>query len=109
MPKLKFKEWIKSQTCYICGMYGVDPHHIKRNDGHTRRYDDTMLIPLCRRCHDSVHEKPTLEEKFCFLLASKLLAKRWNEYYFGNEIDDDSSSSQEGCGKERPTPQEPNG
>ena len=53
----KYTQWIKRQPCCACGNGSDDPHHITGNGfgGMATKAHDLFVIPLCRRCHDSLH------------------------------------------------------
>ncbi len=54
----KYTQWVKRQPCCGCGEGADDPHHITGNGfgGMATKAHDLFVIPLCRRCHDSLHE-----------------------------------------------------
>ncbi len=53
----KYKSWIKTLPCIVCGRYGCDPAHTKVIDyaGMSQKTSDFSCIPLCRPCHDTYH------------------------------------------------------
>ena len=53
----KYTQWVKRQPCCACGNGSDDPHHITGNGfgGMATKAHDLFVIPLCRRCHDSLH------------------------------------------------------
>ncbi|RJT12818.1 DUF968 domain-containing protein [Rahnella inusitata] len=53
----KYTQWVKRQPCCACGNGSDDPHHIAGNGfgGMATKAHDLFVIPLCRRCHDSLH------------------------------------------------------
>ncbi len=53
----KYTQWVKRQPCCACGNGSDDPHHItgKGFGGMATKAHDLFVIPLCRRCHDSLH------------------------------------------------------
>ncbi len=53
----KYTQWVKRQPCCGCGNGSDDPHHITGNGfgGMATKAHDMFVIPLCRRCHDSLH------------------------------------------------------
>ena len=62
----KYTQWIKRQPCCACGNGSDDPHHITGNGfgGMATKAHDLFVIPLCRRCHDSLHANtPAWEEE----------------------------------------------
>jgi hypothetical protein len=54
----KYTQWVKRQPCEGCGGTAEDPHHIIGNGlgGTGTKAHDLFAIPLCRRCHDDLHE-----------------------------------------------------
>ena len=50
----KYLKWIREQKCWYCGAPPPnEPHHV--GDGvHTRRGNDHMVLPTCRKDHDIV-------------------------------------------------------
>lgn len=56
----KYKEWVKSQPCCMCGQPGPsNPHHIKGVGGMSGvglKAPDSMLMPLCYTDHRRMHE-----------------------------------------------------
>ncbi len=59
----KYKKWVKTLPCCLCESDGVDPHHLTgvgNMGGMGTTAPDTMLMPLCRLCHDMMHQNPTL-------------------------------------------------
>lgn len=61
----KYTQWIKRQPCCACGNGSDDPHHITGNGfgGMATKAHDLFVIPLCRRCHDSLHANTKAWEK----------------------------------------------
>ncbi|MBF7954547.1 DUF968 domain-containing protein [Rahnella victoriana] len=62
----KYTQWVKRQPCCGCGNGSDDPHHITGNGfgGMATKAHDLFVIPLCRRCHDSLHANtPDWEEE----------------------------------------------
>ncbi|PBI78946.1 endonuclease [Rahnella victoriana] len=62
----KYTQWVKRQPCCACGNGADDPHHITGNGfgGMATKAHDLFVIPLCRRCHDSLHANtPDWEEE----------------------------------------------
>jgi hypothetical protein len=58
--RLKFDKWIKEQPCCLCGKFNADGktdmHHVGDGVHHRRNVD--ALVPLCRVCHNLVHNHP---------------------------------------------------
>ena len=61
MRNRKFLDWVKTLPCSLCGQQSDDPHHIKiRGLGGTGlTAPDFTAMPLCRTCHDDIHQGPT--------------------------------------------------
>ncbi|WP_227720568.1 DUF968 domain-containing protein [Yersinia proxima] len=63
-PKLRrwenrrYLQWVKSQPCCGCGDGGCDPHHIigHGQGGMATKAHDLFTFPLCRICHDKLHD-----------------------------------------------------
>ena len=55
----KYKEFIKSHPCVVCGQYPVDPDHLEAiGMGGNRKIPtlkDFSCIPLCRMHHSERH------------------------------------------------------
>ena len=59
----KYKDWVKSQACYYCRRTPVDPHHligIGHMSGGGLTAPDWTAMPLCRECHNKMHNTPLL-------------------------------------------------
>ncbi len=54
----KYTQWIKRQPCCGCGATSDDPHHILGNGlgGTATKAHDMFVIPLCRQCHNKLHD-----------------------------------------------------
>ena len=69
-------------NCQICGEKAVDTHHIKEQQffdenkmlEHLQKDNLSNLVPLCEKCHNSVHH-------------GKLLIKGYKETSEGKELD----------------------
>lgn len=47
-----YLEYIRSQSCLICGKVGCDVHHIKDNSaGLGKKVEDYLVLPICHICH----------------------------------------------------------
>lgn len=55
----KFKAFIKTFPCLICGSQSV-PHHLQKNANMSQKPSDFETVPLCSNHHAELH---TLGEK----------------------------------------------
>lgn len=46
-------------TCQRCGRLADDVHHRRGKATDADRYDRSLLVSLCRQCHDHVHANPS--------------------------------------------------
>lgn len=60
----KYTRWVKTRPCCGCGARSDDPHHIigHGQGGMGTKAHDFFTIPLCRKCHDALHEDMTARE-----------------------------------------------
>jgi len=60
----KYKAWVKEQPCSNCrDPFGIDPHHLTGVGGMSgmgMTAPDSMLMPLCRKCHTKLHATPEM-------------------------------------------------
>lgn len=57
-----YQRWIASLPCCHCGSrHRVDAHHWAPKRGIAQKVDDYRTVPLCRVCHDHVHDHGHLE------------------------------------------------
>lgn len=49
------QEASKGKLCRICKQPAVCFHHIIRRDEPMARYDPLNLMPVCKHCHDEIH------------------------------------------------------
>lgn len=59
----KYLDWVKRQDCVLCSRPADDPHHIKgvgHMSGAGLTAPDYTAIPVCRECHDRIHQDSTL-------------------------------------------------
>lgn len=80
----KYIEWIKTWSCYICGVQGkhVDPSHIKtRGSGGG---DLNNVLPMCRSCHYRF-ERLSKEQKEKYYEPARTFT---NMYQMGVKADD---------------------
>ena len=54
----KYTRWVKTRPCCGCGARSDDPHHIigHGQGGMGTKAHDFFTIPLCRKCHDALHD-----------------------------------------------------
>ena len=48
-----YQEYVKAQSCILCGNGPVDKAHFPRTK--KRGGEDWQIIPLCRKCHEDFH------------------------------------------------------
>lgn len=48
-------DWVKTLPCCHCGLPADDPHHLKITG--VGKAPDFAAVPLCRKCHDTVHHE----------------------------------------------------
>jgi len=59
--EVEYEKWIKKQPCAICRNHPVDPHHligIDKNGAVGSKAPWYALMPLCRECHNKLHDEP---------------------------------------------------
>jgi len=56
-----YLDWLKTQKCVMCRSLADDPHHLPRVNT-SRRSNDHDTIPVCRRCHDHIKDRPSWEK-----------------------------------------------
>lgn len=57
----KHLAWVRSKSCISCGHPSPsDPHHLISlgSGGMGIKDTDAMTIPLCRTCHNLLHQNP---------------------------------------------------
>lgn len=52
----EYKAWVKAKPCMFCPRPADDPHHYGPK-GMGQTTDDTRIVPVCRRCHDALHDR----------------------------------------------------
>jgi len=71
----KYLDWIKTQSCCVCRSPESEPHHlISVGLGGTMggKEDDSLVIPLCRRCHNQVHSGiNSIDQPYYFMQTIK--------------------------------------
>lgn len=67
-----YMDWVKTLPCVGCAAPADDPHHITgtKNRGMGSKVPDYWTIPVCRVCHDEIHND----------------ASTW-EYYHGSQME----------------------
>jgi len=99
MPKyekwMKDKDWlvvIRGLPCSYCGKGPSDAHHVGSR-GMGLKNPDSMVIPLCRLCHSSHHDRgvPSLDwcrMKLAWLWANvaKYVCGNMDEYEFNRDV-----------------------
>ena len=55
----KYLDYIREQTCLICGENQTEAHHTKifNHGGKSRKPSDYWCIPLCMEHHNEIHNK----------------------------------------------------
>ena len=77
------KDGKKRKTCYLCGRYGVEEHHLIGS--YNRKWSEKygLKIYICRSCHEKAHSVPyfALELK---CLGQEEFEKKYGtrEYFF---------------------------
>jgi hypothetical protein len=59
----KYLNWVKELDCCMCGAPADDPHHVKgigNFSGMGMKAPDYLSMPLCRGCHNQIHNDPDL-------------------------------------------------
>lgn len=54
-----YLDWVKTLPCSKCNCEGTEPHHIIAaglGGGMGTKADDYLSMPLCRKCHDELHD-----------------------------------------------------
>jgi 5-methylcytosine-specific restriction endonuclease McrA len=80
----KYLKWVKTLPCCICGLDGCDPHHAigMKLGGMGTKAPDDMVMPLCRKCHSDMHNKPQLWYlQKGFIIGTKKKADLWGISY----------------------------
>ena len=64
----KHLKWVRSKPCCSCGYdTGIEAHHIigiGLGGAVSSKQDDSLVIPLCRRCHNECHNDPIGFDQF---------------------------------------------
>lgn len=80
----KYLEWVKKQNCSCCSSPADDPHHIKgvgHLSGAGLTAPDWAVMPLCRRCHNLMHENSIMwDDQWEYI--SRTLGKAIQEGFF---------------------------
>lgn len=78
--------WMNEQSCVACEGGPCEGHHIV-NGGMSKKAHHSLIVPLCDRCHDELHDrgKLTFEAKYRVSLATlaEQTAKAWYELETG--------------------------
>ena len=53
----KYITWVATKPCLFCGAQSGPCHHVRWAGpcGGSQKPGDTYIIPICPKCHDSVH------------------------------------------------------
>lgn len=64
-------------TCFLCGQYATDVHHVVHGCGRRKLADeDRLTVGLCHRCHMLLHDKGNFDREL-----QKIGQKTWMEHY----------------------------
>jgi hypothetical protein len=62
----KYTDWVKSLECCVCGAPADDPHHgiaLGYGEGGTgTKACDLLTMPMCRPCHNEIHQPESNKE-----------------------------------------------
>lgn len=79
-------QWIAARPCVGCGRGPCEGHHIA-NDGISRKAHHSLIVPLCERCHDELHDHGALTfelaHRVCLAVEAERTHKAWYEYERG--------------------------
>ena len=58
---VKYLQWVRTKPCCQCGNPETEPHHIIgiKMGAVGMKASDIHTMPLCRKCHDNLHQDPT--------------------------------------------------
>ncbi len=58
----EYLSYIRKQACISCGVFGCEAHHLRMGNqsGISLKNPDYMTIPLCKNCHNILHQKGEL-------------------------------------------------
>lgn len=74
--KKKYEDWIKTQSCMICGK-PAEPHHIKgigNFSGSGLKADSILCMPLCHEHHMEMHRNTEMQKDQYELICRTVLA-----------------------------------
>jgi hypothetical protein len=76
----RYRDWISSLPCVVCGALGNDPHHTGPHAAKQKASDYTC-IPLCRTHHNEYHRLTREPFEARFLLSVAALVEKFNRWY----------------------------
>ncbi len=66
-----------TESCYLCGQYATDRHHVMHGTANRKLADkDGLTVMLCHDCHMRLHDKGNFDKEL-----QKIGQKAWMEYY----------------------------
>lgn len=66
-----------TESCYLCGQYATDRHHVIHGTANRKLADkDGLTVMLCHSCHMKLHDKGNFDKEL-----QKIGQKAWMEYY----------------------------
>lgn len=76
----KYLAFVRQHDCVNCGIpahiNGMDPHHINGQNlggGMKLKISDVFTIPLCRKCHNMIHQNKNMidQQRHALLMIEK--------------------------------------
>ena len=76
-----YLKWVKEQPCILCQAPADDPHHIiaTGDGGMGTKACDLLTMPVCRPCHNKIHDTPEyweLQWKYVTLTLQKAIKNK---------------------------------
>jgi len=82
----KYLNWVKTLACCMCyNEQASDAHHAigMKLGGMGTKAPDSEVMPLCRKCHSEMHNKPELWRlQKGFIIKTKKLADAHGKKYY---------------------------
>lgn len=82
----KYLDWVKTLDCVSCGAPADDPHHLiaRGLGGMGMKAPDWAVMPVCRKCHQIIHESPiTWDDQWEYI--AKTLGKSIEEGFWSKK------------------------